>query len=90
MRDQDTVSHSRPHSVHQPDPRQEERSEELPVGQAATQLIDRGFTANEAGLLADVKRRYLCGDFREAGEQDRLYFARWLVETGRLDEWRIS
>ena len=57
---------------------------------SATHLIDRGFTANEAGQLADLKRRYLRGDFREATDGERLRFARWLVENGRLDEWRIS
>jgi hypothetical protein len=57
---------------------------------SATQLIDRGFTADEAGQLANLKQRYLRGDFREATEEDHLRFARWLFETGRLDEWRIS
>jgi hypothetical protein len=56
----------------------------------ATHLIDRGFTAHEAGQLADLKLRYMRGDFRETSEADHLRFVRWLVETGRLDEWRIS
>ena len=60
------------------------------VPSTATQLIDRGFTANEASLLANLKYRYRRGDFRESGEQDHLRFARWLVETGRLDELRVA
>jgi uncharacterized protein YfbU (UPF0304 family) len=56
----------------------------------ATHLIDRGFTAHEACQLTDLKRRYMRGGFREASEEDHLRFVRWLVETGRLDEWRTS
>lgn len=56
----------------------------------ATHLMDRGFTASEAGRLADLKQRVLRGDYRETTEDDRRHFLRWLVETGRLNEWRVS
>jgi len=53
---------------------------------SARQLLHRGFTANEAGLLVGLRQRYERGDFREAIGDGHQRFVRWLVETGRLDE----
>ena len=58
-----------------------------PDGAAGT-TAPRGFTRDEAARLIELKRRYDHGDFRELTDADRLRFARWLVEHGRLDEFR--
>jgi hypothetical protein len=45
------------------------------------------FTPAEVARLADLRRRYDRGEFRELTDaQRRLRFARWLVARGRLSE----
>jgi hypothetical protein len=61
---------------------------------AALGLRALGFTPWEAERLVVLKMRYERGGFRELAEvsqeQKRLRFARWLVEHGRLTDWRAG
>ncbi|HZS78850.1 MAG TPA: hypothetical protein VFA41_19725 [Ktedonobacteraceae bacterium] len=49
-------------------------------------LLDEGFTVEEASKLIQLREKY---EEQQATEiTNHHLFARWLVETGRLSDWR--